>query len=996
MERAVRPQPVRVAIDLETTGLSPEQDAIVEIGAVKFAGERVLDTFETFVSSRAPMPYRIQRLTGIKPEQIRSAPALGAVLPRLRAFLGDAPLVGHNVQFDVTFLRRVGAAHHNPLVDTYELASMLLPSLRSYTLASVAEALGVRSDTLHRALSDAQLSRAVFLALLQRLDALDEGTHDMLASLAAPPDWTPRYFLRSSRPRLDSQQSGAFGALLSTTLGSQFAAKLGVDPDVLAFAVARGDNTAEAPPDPEPAPLNAAEPSSSAASIGARVATNLDAGGVLLAEIEQSDEHLLAVIEPAIRWASETAGRVWLCVADSDESAHVARRLLPQACARAGMHIENIGVAEVDERSAYLCLHRWFGLARTPYDTTFSQDTTRGLAKATVWARSTQTGVRSEVTIGGLEMQAWERASAGDEYADSMPGCAYKREGYCFVARAQDQGEAARIVVTTHAALGAWLAGTQSLLPDATRVIVLDAHHLEEGLRRSLGFTLRRQELLQALASLAAMGQGGKRTGLLHLVAAHLERAGGKSHERAWFEAVSRAQGCVEQLFAVVARLLSESQGKASDSFSGRDEMPDQRMLRLDSHTRELDSWKMVERTWAELAQHWETLTKLLRDLATQVSGAPGDAPFTASALATELRASAYRLDRLGEQGRALFEESAGDGIVQWLRLPYPESNAADRRPQQVRQKRSESPQAGGKSDEEQTDEATTQQPTSAADTAEKASAEEIVPEINQACASVGSLLAPLYAPGRSLVLASSALSVAGEFDHTRGYFRLPESTMTVSYAADRAEQTLLALPEDVPEPNAPHYQHQLDETLVRLASSLNGRLVAIFPSHAALRAAWQGIRRTLERQDILVLAQGQDGSARQLWQTFVSEPRVMLLGAGVFWHGATRESHPPACVVVTRLPFPALSDPLLAARAEQWADPQSQFVVPQAALKVRQALNGLAWSHHQRNAVVLFDRRIQTRGYGQTILATLPRCTQYQEPVAHLSERIAEWVGPA
>jgi len=121
-----------------------------------------------------------------------------------------------------------------------------------------------------------------------------------------------------------------------------------------------------------------------------------------------------------------------------------------------------------------------------------------------------------------------------------------------------------------------------------------------------------------------------------------------------------------------------------------------------------------------------------------------------------------------------------------------------------------------------------------------------------------------------------------------------------------------------------------------------------------------------------------------------------VLLGAGVFWHGASRESHPPACVVVTRLPFPALSDPLLAARSEQWADPQSEFVVPQAALKMRQALNGLAWSHRQRNAVVLFDRRIQTRGYGQTILATLPRCAQHQESMAYLNERITDWVGLA
>ena len=520
----MRPQPVRVAIDLETTGLSLEQDAIVEIGAVKFAGERVLDTFETFVSSRSQMPYRIQRLTGIKPEQLRNAPALGAVLPRLHAFLGDVPLVGHNVQFDVTFLRRVGAARHNPLIDTYELASMLLPSLHSYTLASVAKALNVHTDTVHRALSDAQLSREVFLALLQRLDDLDEGARDALGALAAPPDWTPRHFLRSARPRQESQPSSAFGALLSTTLGSQFAAKLGVDPDVLAFAVARGESATEAPPDSEgdDETPDIMEPSPSATSVGADIRANLDAGGVLLAEIKPSDEHVVAILESATRWAAETAGRIWLSVADSDEIAHIARQLLPQAYTRANVRIEDLGVAEVDERSAYLCLHRWFGLARTPYEPTFTQDTARGLAKVTVWARGTQTGARSEVSIGGFEMQAWDRTSAGDEYADSMQGCAYRREGYCFVARAQEQAEAARIVVTTHAALGAWLAGTQSLLPDATRVIILDAQHLEEGLRRSLGFTLRRQELAQLLTSLAETGQGGKRAGLLHLATMHL------------------------------------------------------------------------------------------------------------------------------------------------------------------------------------------------------------------------------------------------------------------------------------------------------------------------------------------------------------------------------------------------------------------------------------------------------------------------------------------
>ncbi|MGH2502479.1 MAG: helicase C-terminal domain-containing protein, partial [Ktedonobacterales bacterium] len=69
-----------------------------------------------------------------------------------------------------------------------------------------------------------------------------------------------------------------------------------------------------------------------------------------------------------------------------------------------------------------------------------------------------------------------------------------------------------------------------------------------------------------------------------------------------------------------------------------------------------------------------------------------------------------------------------------------------------------------------------------------------------------------------------------------------------------------------------------------------------------------------------------------------------------------------------------------------------AQFMTPQAALKLRQALGGLAWSHHRRNAIVLYDKRLQTRGYGATILDALPQCELYQAPAADLAERIAEW----
>src|SRR5258708_4830629 len=90
-----------VSIDLEMTSARPEQQEIVEIGAVKFVGDRVLETFSTLVQPPVALPYNIQVLTGLRPADLARAPKLEQVAPRLRQFIGDSPLVAHTVSSDV-------------------------------------------------------------------------------------------------------------------------------------------------------------------------------------------------------------------------------------------------------------------------------------------------------------------------------------------------------------------------------------------------------------------------------------------------------------------------------------------------------------------------------------------------------------------------------------------------------------------------------------------------------------------------------------------------------------------------------------------------------------------------------------------------------------------------------------------------------------------------------------------------------------------------------
>jgi len=250
----VKQPPIRVALDLETTGLHAEQDAILEVAAIKFRGTTVLDKIETLVSPGRSIPFRVQRLTGITPQQVANAPDFASIANSLQKFLGDYPIVGHSIPFDVGFLRRRGLVRNNPLIDTFELAAVLLPSLPSYNLGQVAQALDVTvTPGRHRAMVDTILAMQVFLALHQRLQSIDLALLRDLANLDAPRSWPLLAFFRQVLwDRMD--QDGLQKGPLRGSLGDRFAAQLGMDPRILSFAIARQNEPAARDP-----PLSAAK-----------------------------------------------------------------------------------------------------------------------------------------------------------------------------------------------------------------------------------------------------------------------------------------------------------------------------------------------------------------------------------------------------------------------------------------------------------------------------------------------------------------------------------------------------------------------------------------------------------------------------------------------------------------------------------------------------------------------------------------------------------------
>lgn len=178
-----------VALDIETTGLDADKDAIIEIGAVRFKDHRVEAEWSTLLNPGRRIPPFITQLTGITDQMVLPAPSIRDMLPELTNFVGNAPILGHNVRFDLGFLRKQGLFKSNAVMDTYEMASILVPSAGRYNLGALTQALGVPYPATHRALEDAQATRGVFLRLYEEALAMPLPLLAEIVHLAEGVEW---------------------------------------------------------------------------------------------------------------------------------------------------------------------------------------------------------------------------------------------------------------------------------------------------------------------------------------------------------------------------------------------------------------------------------------------------------------------------------------------------------------------------------------------------------------------------------------------------------------------------------------------------------------------------------------------------------------------------------------------------------------------------------------------------------------------------------------
>ena len=212
-----------VVIDTETTGLRPGADRVIEVAAVRVGHGQILDSFQSLVNPRRRIPPFIERFTGITQAMVNEAPTASQVLPDLLDFIDGAPLVGHNLGFDLNFLayeaQLLGLSFPIDGLDTIPLARRFLPALKRFKLDMVAAHLNIRTHNRHRAFGDAEVTAEVFLRIL--VLAQQEGISNLgylRRRLQLPVAWSGN--ITQINPKKDSTQWRADGSLSASAAAS--------------------------------------------------------------------------------------------------------------------------------------------------------------------------------------------------------------------------------------------------------------------------------------------------------------------------------------------------------------------------------------------------------------------------------------------------------------------------------------------------------------------------------------------------------------------------------------------------------------------------------------------------------------------------------------------------------------------------------------------------------------------------------------------------------
>jgi predicted DnaQ family exonuclease/DinG family helicase len=910
------------------------------ITAVLRQDGRTVERLAARVAGAEPVPYH-RRL--LEPQSFGAAAESldhETLKARLGTLVRGRPLVHAGGPAVAHALNGALGIDEDSLFSLDELLDLFHPELPVSALASRAALLGLRPESAES--DEAELAALTFERLVRDAQLLEPRILGEIVQRSAVTAWPLRHFFRSvlaDSAIVDADPLTA-GIVIPKAAIQEVAPPEGRRPNDVGAAEGVVDTLARATADI----ASGYEPRPQQVEMVAAVTAALGGDFHLLVEAGTGTGKSLAYLLPAACQALRSNQRVVISTNTINLQEQLAQKDIPAVrsllCEYGPDDLrgraQHLRSTALKGRRNYLCLQRLAALRRAPVLTDVEA---RFLVKVLIWL-SRGGGDRAGLRLEPEEEQLWTRFSADGStcFAGANP---FVRNGSCQLLQARRRAEASHLVVVNHSLLLSDLAADRHILPSYDRLIVDEAHNLEDVATEQFGFHTGQGEVMTLLDAVFARGRD-RESGLIVDVRSALQ-GGEQDADRDYVERLlkdmsdraDRARLLLPETFGMLVGFAHRHGAEESDY--------DRRLL-LTRGMRAQPEWTQVELAWENLRLALLQIEDSLDRLGVALAERSDSSVLDRESLLSTVSSQGLAL-RILREGMESVLNRHDDQRIAWLTVNRNSGNVT----------------------------------------------------VASAPLNVGDLLETyLFGRRASVVVTSATLSTNGNFDYVRGRLGLAEAEeLALGSPFDYQRAALLLLPASTPEPSSSAYQGAIEDAIVELCMASAGRALALFTSHSAVRTTYRAIRGRLAAAGLRLLAQGIDGPPEDLIKALRSDRRTVVLGTASFWEGVDVVGDALSLLIIAKLPFSVPADPIFAARAELFDDPFREYALPQAVLRFKQGFGRLIRHQDDRGVVAVLDRRILSKSYGRIFLRSLPQCTVRQVHPGEAGAAVAAWLDP-
>jgi predicted DnaQ family exonuclease/DinG family helicase len=962
-----------VVLDLETTGLDPTTDRIIEIGAMRFQNGQETEVYTSLINPGIPIPDFITKLTGIADTDVHAAPDISAKLAPLLDFIGNSTLLGHQINFDSAFIEYLLRRQHddfhlwevetqrfkylnNPRLDTLFLARIFLPFLPRFTLSAVAAYFKIDLEKAHRAIDDARATGYIFLQLIERTIACNVQILRNIIRLLYPNSNRVKRF---------------FQPILNYKLKNNIDITAAGMPEDITYVqnyfnvIGEADYHVRAPEyEPESQPVNEEYIAQYLSKNGAlyrvldsfeereqqiqmvrAVTQAFNQRQFLIVEAGTGTGKSMAYLLPAVEWAvqnRDSGERVLISTNTKNLQEQLFFKDIPTVYSVTDQKFKAV---ILKGKSNYLCLDKWKTTLIDMDQRLSAQERTR-ILPLMLWAEQTQSGDIAE--NAGFQLNQnwglWGKLIAENNYC---PGKVCKYYADCFLMKARNHARRADLVVINHSLLFSDLITDNTILGEYHNLIVDEAHHLEKTAGEYLGVRFNWWTFRNIYHKLYE--EEPRQAGTLVQLEYRLNQAKLNAAAERMSRQISRLKSTCSSLKATTQFFFSELNLKLREKFKKDPNGYEETKIRYYQHFR---YFKELSSRIDDLKTDLLNCKKSLHELITTCTEIPLDSFQFQDQIHRELVSLETDLENLltaFDFALAADEEN----YVYWFELPL---------------------------NQESTDVSFNAVPLNIADLLNKI----------------------LYGRLHSAIFTSATLAVSESFQYFQQRIGLDLvkdaqiHTLLLGSPFNYRNQILLGIPDFLDDPRQVTFSDQLAGIIKDIHQRHPTGMLALFTNYSMLNQIYNQLKLHFEGENILLLAQGKSGSRTNIINQFREYKDSVLFGTDSFWEGIDVPGEALELLLITKLPFDVPSEPLTAAKMEQikkrGGNPFLEYAVPEAIIKFRQGFGRLIRHKNDFGVVIVCDNRLNRMNYGKDFLSSLPVDAEIFHDKSEMFNSLSEW----